>query len=86
MNEPCCPYLVRETTSYRESLDLSKASPTTVVVTWHCSHPFHGIRIELGDGRADAEKRCEACTLPRPGAGQSGHDPQARTRWSARRR
>jgi hypothetical protein len=66
MNEPGCPYLVRETTVYRESLDLSRAAPTTVVVSWHCKHPFHGIRLDLGDVRTAVEERCAACALPRP--------------------
>ena len=66
MNEPRCPYLVRETTAYRESLDLSRPAPTTVVVNWYCAHPFHGIRMDLGDARAAVEECCAACGLPRP--------------------
>jgi hypothetical protein len=65
MTESDCPYLVRETVAYRESLDLSRSAPTRVVVTWYCSHPFHGIRLDLGDARAEVEKLCAACTLPR---------------------
>ena len=67
MNETDCPYLIRETIAYRESLDLSMSAPTTVTVTWHCSHPFHGIRLDLGDARAQVEERCAACSLPRAG-------------------
>jgi hypothetical protein len=86
MTDLRCPYLVRETEAYRDSLALSQASPTTVVVTWYCSHPFHGIRIELGDGRADAEQHCEICTLPRPGDEPQAQGPRPTARWSVRRR
>ena len=61
-----CPFLVRETVAYRESLNLSRVAPTTIIVTWSCEHPFHGIRLDLGDARADMEQHCAACTLPRP--------------------
>jgi hypothetical protein len=86
MNEPSCPYLVRETTAYRESLDLSTASPTTVIVNSFCAHPFHGIRLDLGDAQAVVEEHCAACTLPRPPAERQGHELQPPTRWSVRRR
>jgi hypothetical protein len=66
MNAPPCPYLVRETTAYRESLDLSRAAQTTVVVRWHCTHPFHGIRLDLGEEQTAVEEHCAACALPRP--------------------
>ena len=61
---PPCPYLVRETTVHRGSLDLSAPAQYEVISTWYCTHPFHGIRLELGDGRADVEQHCGACTLP----------------------
>jgi hypothetical protein len=64
MNEPGCPYLVRETITYRESLDLSREAATKVVVTWHCRHPFHGIRLGLGDSIVEIRELCAACTLP----------------------
>ena len=48
MNRLGCPHLVRETVTYRESLDLSRAAPTRVMVNWYCGHPFHGIRLDLG--------------------------------------
>jgi hypothetical protein len=64
MSEPDCPYLLRETITYRESLDLSRPAATRGAVTWHCSHPFHGIRLELGDSLAEIEESCAACTLP----------------------
>jgi hypothetical protein len=78
MNEPECPYLIRETIAYRESLDLSRTAPTRVIVTWQCSHPFHGIRLELGDALGHVVSQCSACTLPRPGGRQRGDGPQRR--------
>ena len=66
MTESRCPYLVRERTMYRENLDVSRSAPMTVVITWYCEHPFHGIRMELGDARAAAEGHCGSCALPRP--------------------
>ncbi len=65
MKQPSCPYLVREATAYRGNLDLSAPATYEVIVTWHCEHPFHGIRLELGDARAEMEQLCAACTLPR---------------------
>ena len=64
MKEPACPYLVLETTTFRKNLDLSAPADYEVVSTWYCVHPFHGIRLELGDARADVEARCADCTLP----------------------
>jgi len=52
MTEPCCPYLVCEKTAFRASLDLSAAAPMNIVVTWYCRHPFHGMRLELGEHAA----------------------------------
>jgi len=65
MTEPCCPYLVCEKTAFRASLDLSAAAPMNIVVTWYCRHPFHGMRLELGDARSEVERHCAACSLPR---------------------
>jgi hypothetical protein len=66
MSDPACPYLVCETITYRESLDLSRAAPTRVVVTWYCAHPFHGIRLDLGQEQPEVDERCAVCALPRP--------------------
>jgi hypothetical protein len=76
MNVPDCPYLVRETITYRESLDLSRPAATRVVVTWHCSHPFHGIRLDLGDSLAEIEELCAICTLPRAEEGPRARRPR----------
>jgi hypothetical protein len=80
MKTPSCPYLVRETTVHRGSLDLSAPAQYEVISTWYCTHPFHGIRLELGGGRADVEQHCGACTLPRDEEGQGaadlGRDPE----------
>ena len=65
MTDPACPHLVREKTAFRESLDLSGDAPFRVIVTWYCEHPFHGIRLELGDARAEVERHCAVCSLPR---------------------
>ena len=65
MREPACPFLRCEKMAFRGSLDLSRTASPTVIVTWYCEHPFHGIRLELGDARADVEKLCAACSLPR---------------------
>lgn len=67
MSEPDCPYLVRERTTYRESLDLKRNVPVHVVVTWRCAHPFHGMSLDLGDVRREVKAHCAACPLPRPG-------------------
>ena len=64
MNNPSCPYLVRETTAYRGTLDLSAPAKYEVISTWYCAHPFHGIRLDLGDAYAEVEQVCAACTLP----------------------
>jgi len=60
-----CPYLLCEKTAFRASLDLSAAAPVTIIVTWYCRHPFHGMPLELGDARGDVEEQCAACPLPR---------------------
>ena len=65
MTEPCCPYLVCEKTAFRASLDLSAAAPVSLIATRYCRHPFHGVPLELGDSRREAEKYCAACSLPR---------------------
>jgi hypothetical protein len=66
MTESRCPYLVCEKTAFRGTLDLTAAPRPMVVVKWYCEHPFHGIRLDLGDARSDTEKHCSICTLPRP--------------------
>lgn len=80
MKKPLCPYLIRETTVHRGSLDVSAPAPYEVISTWYCTHPFHGIRLELGDGRADVEQHCGACTLPgahkAQGEADLKHDPE----------
>ena len=65
MREPRCPYLQCEKTAFRGSLDLTVPSQVDVVVTWYCRHPFHGMRLELGDARSEVERHCAACSLPR---------------------
>jgi hypothetical protein len=84
---PPCPHLVRETTVHRASLDVSVPAQYEVISTWYCTHPFHGIRLELGDGRADVEQHCGVCTLPRaqeePDDADLGRDP-ARTPQASR--
>ncbi len=74
MNVPTCPYRVCEKTAFRSTLDLSKAAKQIVVCTWYCEHPFHGLRLELGDARSDMEKQCAVCPLPRPGDEGDGTD------------
>ena len=66
MAELRCPYLKRERTAWRESLDLSRPAPMAAVITWYCEHPFHGIRVDLGTSWAEVERRCRLCTLPSP--------------------
>ncbi len=78
MSEHECPYLLRETIAFRESLDLSRAARTTVTVMWHCSHPFHGIRLELGEGRDKVRERCSDCALPHAAEAGQGHEPRRR--------
>jgi hypothetical protein len=68
MTECSCPYLVCEKTAFRGTLDLSAPPSPIVIVSWYCEHPFHGIRLDLGDARAEVEQLCAACTLPRPGS------------------
>ena len=66
-----CPHLQCEKTAVRESLDVSGAAPVSITVTWYCRHPFHGIRVELGEAAREVEKHCAGCALPRdvPDAG-----------------
>ena len=66
MTHPGCPYLVYEKAVFRGSLDLTAPPQVSVIVTWYCRHPFHGMRLELGDARGDVEEHCEVCSLPRP--------------------
>ena len=65
MTHADCPYLTCEKTAFRASLDLSEGAPVTIVVTWYCRHPFHGMPLELGDARSEVEEQCAACPLPR---------------------
>jgi hypothetical protein len=81
MNDPGCPYLLRETLTWRESLDLSRKSPMRVAVVWRCGHPFHGLALELGEDAAEVRRRCAAGTLPRPDAAE-GASPAGRARRS----
>jgi hypothetical protein len=67
-DDPDCPCLLRETVSRRESLDLSKDAPMRVTEIWYCAHPFHGLRLSLGDDPAAVRRHCAACTLPRSGS------------------
>jgi phosphatidylserine/phosphatidylglycerophosphate/cardiolipin synthase-like enzyme len=64
MTQTGCPYLVRKKTAFRASLDLGAAAPASIIVTWYCRHPFHGMALELGDSRHEAEYFCAACPLP----------------------
>jgi hypothetical protein len=72
-----CPYLVRETIAYRESLDLSREARTHVVTAWQCAHPFHGIAVDLGDARGEVERHCAACRLPHAGEATSAGESTA---------
>jgi hypothetical protein len=83
MNRLGCPHLVRETVTYRESLDLSRPAPVLVTVNWYCGHPFHGIRLDLGDAQAVVEERCAACTLPRPDGAETAADQRDGVRAAA---
>ena len=71
MSELDCPYLVRETIAYRESLDLSREARTLVITAWQCNHPFHGIAMDLGEAQREAERRCSQCRLPHGGEAAS---------------
>jgi hypothetical protein len=65
MTHPACPYLACEKSAFRASLDLSESAPVSIIVTWHCRHPFHGMALELGDTRGEVDIHCSACPLPR---------------------
>jgi hypothetical protein len=65
MTHSGCQYLTRETTAFRASLDLTEGAPVSIVVTWYCRHPFHGMPLELGDSLSEVEEQCAACPLPR---------------------
>ena len=77
MNGLHCPYLVRETIAYRESLDLSREARTRVVTAWQCAHPFHGIAVDLGDEREEMERHCASCRLPHAGEAAAGGESDA---------
>ena len=66
MTDSHCPYLTCEKSTFRESLDLTEPDSMRIVLTWYCEHPFHGVALELGDARLAMERRCAACSLPRP--------------------
>jgi hypothetical protein len=59
--------LQREKTAFRGSLDLdlTAAAPVSIIVTWYCRHPVHGMPLELGDARREVEGHGTACALPR---------------------
>lgn len=80
MNALDCPYLLRETLTFRESLDLSKNAPMRVVVSWQCSHPFHGLRLELGEEPGEVRRRCAGCALPHAGAPASTGEAETQQR------
>ena len=65
MTDSSCPYFTCEKTAFRGNLDLTEAAPVSIVVTWHCKHPFHGMPLELGDARGEVEEQCAAFPLPR---------------------
>jgi hypothetical protein len=77
MDAPDCTCLVRETIAYRESLDLSRPAKTRVVVEWYCSHPFHGLRMSLGDSPVEVQGHCSACALPHPTDDAQAAEPRA---------
>jgi hypothetical protein len=74
MTERACPYLTCQKTAFRTSLDLSSPAEVRVIVTWYCEHPFHGLRLELGDARVAVEQQCAACPLPRTSDEPDGED------------
>jgi hypothetical protein len=71
MTQSACPHLTCEKKAFRGILDLTDAPRLKVILTWYCEHPFHGIRLELGDARGDMETLCAACSLPRPDGEES---------------
>ena len=72
MIELDCPYLESETTAFRTVVfDLAAPGRPSVAQTWYCRHPFHGVRIELGDARLVVEECCAACRLPRERADEA---------------
>jgi hypothetical protein len=58
-----CKYRAYMKAMKRQHLDLSREAKYDTLVMWYCTHPFHGITIELGDGSIEVEKKCAACTL-----------------------
>jgi hypothetical protein len=66
MTTRTCQYQELEKTAVRlPGHDLGESRSFDVKQVWYCRHPFHGIRIELGDGAVEAEERCRVCALPR---------------------
>lgn len=60
---PDCPYLGKTDTGYRENLNLVGESKIIIFTTWYCKHPFHGVVLELGDAKLEADKNCGLCSL-----------------------
>ena len=79
-DDPDCRYLLRETLTWRESLDLSQDSPMRVAASWQCTHPFHGLSLDLGGDRAEVARHCAGCALPRPGIGKPAAAAQSERR------
>jgi hypothetical protein len=34
-----------------------------VETSWYCTHPFHGVPVQIGESKLEAEERCASCTL-----------------------
>jgi hypothetical protein len=49
-----------------------------VTVSWQCAHPFHGLKLSLGEDPDEMRRLCAGCALPRPGrpesTGETQHD------------
>ncbi len=59
-----CSYLEVETTAHRPpGHELSDFRRFDTRKTWYCGHPFHGIRVELGDSLPRVQERCRKCAL-----------------------
>lgn len=76
-----CPYLhVQKTAQRLLGEQLSRTDHFDVETSWYCTHPFHGIPVQIGESKLEAEERCATCTL-RPG----GEGSQTRTRGPRKR-
>ena len=63
-SQTCC-YLQLEKTARRPpGHELTDFRRFDVRKTWYCRHPFHGIRLQLGEAPLDVEERCQVCGLP----------------------